>query len=773
MLEYKPSIILSNKEYKTVGKRAERQDAYDKVTGKARYGADVNLPGLLHGKIVRSPHSHARILSIDSKKAMDIPGVHAVITGYDLPVLPGKVSEMPEGAMVNMGFWGQNVLAREKALYKGHAIAAIAADSAHLAEEAAKLIDVQYEVLPHVSTAEDAMKANAPLLHERLGTISNPALRPGGLMDDDDKTVPSNVANEFEFVLGDVEAAFKNADVIVETETKTSPVHQGYIEPHSGTAMWHDDGKVTVWSSSQGHFMVREQVAKLNQVPLSDVKAVPNEIGGGFGAKTMSYVEPLAALLAKKAGRPVKIVMGRKDVLEATGPTSGTNVRVKLGATKEGKLIAGHAVLIYEAGAFPGSPVSPACQCIFAPYNIPNAYIKGIDVVVNRPKATAYRAPGAPTAAFAMEIAIDQLCEKLEVDPTDFRLENSAEEGTRRATGPVNPKVGFKETVDAIKNHPHYTAPLEGKYTGRGVASGFWFNGTGPATAMATVNPDGTVNLIEGSADIGGTRTTSAMQFAETLGISVDDVKPQVGDTDTIGFTSNTGGSGVTFKTGMACHEAALDIKSQILDRGAKIWDVSVDDVEFQDGVLSHKSDPELKLDFKQIAARMNGTGGPLVGRAGVTPPGPGPALATHVVDVEVDVETGKITILRYTAAQDVGKAIHPSFVEGQIQGGVVQGIGWALNEEYYLNDDGHMMNASFLDYRMPISLDLPMIDTVIVEVANPNHPYGVRGVGEVPICPPMAAIANAVYDAIGVRVNELPMKPGTVLNAILENSID
>ena len=773
MLEYKPSIILSNKEYKTVGKRAERQDAYDKVTGKARYGADVNLPGLLHGKIVRSPHSHARILSIDSKKAMDIPGVHAVITGYDLPVLPGKVSEMPEGAMVNMGFWGQNVLAREKALYKGHAIAAIAADSAHLAEEAAKLIDVQYEVLPHVSTAEDAMKANAPLLHERLGTISNPALRPGGLMDDDDKTVPSNIANEFEFVLGDVEAAFKNADVIVETETKTSPVHQGYIEPHSGTAMWHDDGKVTVWSSSQGHFMVREQVAKLNQVPLSDVKAVPNEIGGGFGAKTMSYVEPLAALLAKKAGRPVKIVMGRKDVLEATGPTSGTNVRVKLGATKEGKLIAGHAVLIYEAGAFPGSPVSPACQCIFAPYNIPNAYIKGIDVVVNRPKATAYRAPGAPTAAFAMEIAIDQLCEKLEVDPMDFRLENSAEEGTRRATGPVNPKVGFKETVDAIKNHPHYTAPLEGKYTGRGVASGFWFNGTGPATALATVNPDGTVNLIEGSADIGGTRTTSAMQFAETLGISVDDVKPQVGDTDTIGFTSNTGGSGVTFKTGMACHEAALDIKSQILDRGAKIWDVSVDDVEFQDGVLSHKSDPELKLDFKQIAARMNGTGGPLVGRAGVTPPGPGPALATHVVDVEVDVETGKITILRYTAAQDVGKAIHPSFVEGQIQGGVVQGIGWALNEEYYLNDDGHMMNASFLDYRMPISLDLPMIDTVIVEVANPNHPYGVRGVGEVPICPPMAAIANAVYDAIGVRVNELPMKPGTVLNAILKNSID
>jgi len=770
MLDYKPNIVLSTKEYNTVGKRPARQDAYDKVTGKAKYGADVNLPGLLHGKVLRSPHSHARILSIDASKALALPGVHAVINGYDLPVLPGKVSEMPEGAMVNMGFWGQNVLAREKVLYKGHAIAALAADNAHLAEEALKLIEVEYEILPHVSTAAEAMKPGAPILLERLGTINNPALRPGGLMDDDDPTPASNVANEFEFVLGDVDAAFANADVVVEIETNTSPVHQGYIEPHSGTALWHDDGKITVWSSSQGHFMVREQVAKLANIPLSDVKAIPNEIGGGFGAKTMSYLEPLAAILAKKTNKPVKIVMSRSEVLQATGPTSGTNVKVKLGATNDGKLTAAHAVLIYEAGAFPGSPVSPACQCIFAPYNIPNAYIKGLDVVVNRPKATAYRAPGAPTAAFAMEIAVDELCKKLKIDPLDFRLANSAEEGTRRATGPVNPKVGFKETIESIKNHPHYSAPLEGKNRGRGVASGFWFNGTGPATALATVNPDGTVNLTEGSCDIGGTRTTVAMQFAETLGIPVEDVKPQIGDTDTIGFTSNTGGSGVTFKTGMACHHAALDIKAQIIQRGAKIWDVSESDVEYNNGILSHKSDPELKLNFKQMAARMNGTGGPLVGRAGVTPPGPGPALATHVVDVEVDIETGKVTILRYTAAQDVGKAIHPSFVEGQIQGGVVQGIGWALNEEYYLNDQGHMANASFLDYRMPISLDLPMIDTVIVEVANPSHPYGVRGVGEVPICPPMAAIANAVTNAIGKRMTELPMKPGTVLKAILEN---
>ena len=362
MLDYKPNIVLSTKEYNTVGKRPARQDAYDKVTGKAKYGADVNLPGLLHGKVLRSPHAHARIVSIDASKALALPGVHAVINGYDLPVLPGKVSEMPEGAMVNMGFWGQNVLAREKVLYKGHAIAALAADNAHLAEEALKLIEVVYEVLPHVSTAAEAMKPGAPILLERLGTINNPALRPGGLMDDDDPTPASNVANEFEFVLGDVDAAFANADVVVEIETNTSPVHQGYIEPHSGTALWHDDGKITVWSSSQGHFMVREQVAKLANIPLSNVKAIPNEIGGGFGAKTMSYLEPLAAILAKKTNQPVKIVMSRSEVLQATGPTSGTNVKVKLGATNDGKLTAAHAVLIYEAGAFPGSPVSPACQ---------------------------------------------------------------------------------------------------------------------------------------------------------------------------------------------------------------------------------------------------------------------------------------------------------------------------------------------------------------------------------------------------------------------------
>ena len=771
MLDYKPNIVLSTQEYNVVGKRPVRPDGADKVTGKAMYGADINLPGLLHARVLRSPHAHARIKSLNTSRAATYPGVKAVITGADLIQPSGRASELVEGAMVNMRFLSNNVLATDKVLYKGHALAAVAASSPHVAEEALSLIDVEYEVLPPVMDAKDAMKEDAPLIHERLAAMSTASIRAGGVLDDDDPSQGTNVANHFEFTLGDLEEGFKQADIIVERDASTVAVHQGYIEPHSGTAMWHADGNLTIWSSSQGHFMVRESTARLVGVPISKVKAIPMEIGGGFGAKLAIYCEPLAALLAKKAGAPVKVTMSRTEVFEATGPTSGTNVRVRLGATKDGKLTAAEAHLIFEAGAFPGSPVPGGAQCIMGAYDIPNAYIEGYDIVVNRPKTSAYRAPGSPAAAFAMEGAIDELAQKLGMDPIEFRLLNSAKEGTRRATGPLMPKVGFIETLEAAKAHPHYAAKLEGPYRGRGVASGFWGNNTGPSSAVATITPDGVVNLAEGSPDIGGTRASVAQQLAEVLGIPFEDVRPQVADTDSIGFTSNTGGSGVTFKTGWASYTAAQDIKRQMLERAAKIWDVSLDDVEYVDGVLQHKSDPELHLTFKQMAARQNPTGGPIVGRAGVNPGGAGPALAFHIVDVEVDPDTGKVTILRYTALQDAGKAIHPSYVEGQIQGGVAQGIGWALNEEYFVNDQGHMMNSSFLDYRMPVSLDLPMIDTVIVEVANPNHPYGVRGVGEVCIVPPMAAIANAIYQAIGVRMTSLPMNPGKVLEALWENN--
>ena len=761
------NVVLSNEEFNVVGKRPIRHDGNDKVTGRARYSADMTLPRLLHGKILRSPHAHARIKAIDPTRALALSGVKAVVTSADFAQPSGKVADLGEGAMANPKWISNNCMASEKALYKGHAVAAVAATSLQVAEEALALIDVDYEVLPAVTDIIEAMKDDAPVLHERLANSQNVNIRPGGLRDDDDAGKATNISNHFVFELGDAEKGFKEADIIVEREYRTATVHQGYIEPHSATAMWGEDGKLTVWCSSQGHFQIRDLTSLVLGIPVSQIKVVPMEIGGGFGGKTVIYLEPVAAALSKKAGRPVKISMARPEVFEATGPTSGSFIRVKIGANKEGMITAADVTMMYEAGGFPGSPIVQACQCVLTPYEVANGRIEGYDVVVNKPKAAAYRAPGVPAAAFATESVIDEICEKLGMDPLEFRVKNGTQEGSRRIPGPVLQTVGYQETLAAAMQTDHYKSTLEGPNRGRGVAAGFWFNGTGPACATASVNGDGTVSLTEGSPDIGGGRASMAMQMAEVLGISAEDVHPSVGDTDAVGYTSLTAGSGATFKSGWASYEAAHDIKQQMIERAARIWEIDVKDVEFKEGVASHKSAPELKLNFKQIAARLNSTGGPIVGRGNVNPAGVGNAFAVHIVDVEVDPDTGKVDILRYTALQDVGKAVHPSYVEGQLQGGVAQGIGWALNEEYVYNDSGEMSNSSFLDYRMPTSLDLPMIDTVIVEVANPGHPFGVRGVGEVCIVPPMGAVANAIHNAAGVRMDVLPMSPANVLEAL------
>ena len=744
------------KEYKVIGTRPIRHDGVDKVTGRAVYGADVQLPGLLHGKILRSPHAHARIRSIDVSRAAVHPGVKAVMTAADLPDVADKIADLGESA-VSLKFLRDNILASDKVLYQGHAVAALAATDPHTAEEALALIDVEYEVLPAVLDVREAMKEDAPLLHEQLMTDS--------LGEKSEK--PSNLARHFQFKLGNPERGFEQADVVVEREFDTATVHQGYIEPHNATALWNPDGQLTIWCSTQGAFSVRSQVADLLRIPVSSVKVIPTEIGGGFGGKIQVYIKPIAAVLARMTGRPVKVLMNRTEVFEATGPTSASHIHVKMGATKEGRITAATAELIYAAGAYPGSPVGAGAVCILAPYDIANVQIDGYDVVVNQPKTSAYRAPGATNASLASESVIDEICLSLDMDPLEFRLKNASKEGTRRADGPSYPRIGCVETVQAAAEHPHYSAPLDGTYRARGVASGFWMNGGMRSSASANVNPDGTVSLVEGSTDIGGTRTSVAMQLAEVLGIPAEDVHPSVVDTDSVGYTDVTGGSRTTFATGWAAYEAGQDIKRQMITRAAKVWEVDEEDVGFEDGVFTCASDAEQRFTFRELAGKLNSTGGPIVGRATVSPSGAGGAFATHIVDVEVDADTGKVTILRYTAVQDAGKAIHPSYVEGQMQGGVAQGVGWALNEEYYYDDGGRFTNASFLDYRMPTTLDLPMIDTVIVEVANPGHPFGVRGVGEVPIVPPPAAVANAISRALGVRMNALPMSPRRILEAL------
>jgi CO/xanthine dehydrogenase Mo-binding subunit len=745
------NIVLSDTDYKVVGTRPIRHDGTDKVTGRAQYGGDFHAAGMLHAKVLRSPHAHARIRSIDVTKAAALPGVKAVVTGKDMPV--DSMKNPDRGTL----FASDNLLARHKVLYKGHAIAAVAATSAHIAETALDLIDVDYEVLPAVVEVRQAMAEGAPLLHEDLTTTE--------LGEETQKH--SNIASHFRFEQGDLDKGFEQADVVVEREFSTATVHQGYIEPHTGAALWNNDGQLTVWTSTQGAFSARDALATVLDLPVSKIKVIPMEIGGGFGGKIPIYLEPLVALLSKKTGQPVKSIMNRSEVFESTGPTSGTYIKVKMGATKEGKITAASAYLAYEAGAFPGSIVGAGAQCIFAPYDIENVQADGYDVVVNKPKTAAYRAPAAPNAAYGGEQIVDEIARQLGIDPIEFRLMNASKEGTRRVDGPVFPRIGNIEVLEAAKASEQYQKPLEGPWRGRGVANGFWFNIGLASSASIGVNGDGTISLVEGSTDIGGTRVAIAMQAAEVLGIPAEDVHPSVGDTESVGYTFLTGGSRTAFASGWAAYECAQEIKTKMIERAASIWDVSAEDVDLMDGQFQHKSDPDLRMSFKDLAGQLNNTGGPISAQVSVDPKGAGGAFCTHIADVEVDPETGKVTILDYTIVQDAGKAVHPSYVEGQMQGGVVQGIGWALNEEYFFDQEGRMVNSSFLDYRMPTSLDLPMINTVIVEVANPGHPYGVRGVGEVPIVAPMAAIANAITDATGARLQVLPMSPGAVLQAL------
>jgi CO/xanthine dehydrogenase Mo-binding subunit len=553
----------------------------------------------------------------------------------------------------------------------------------------------------------------------------------------------------------------------LEREYRSATVHQGYIEPHAATAVWNADGHVTLWCTTQGAFSMRTCVHQVLGIPVSKLKVIPTEIGGGFGGKIPAYGEPVAALLARKARRPVKVVMDRTEVFLATGPTSGSYVKLKMGVKRDGRIVAAKATLAYEAGAFPGSIVGAGGLCLLAPYKIDNFLIDMYDVVVNKPKTAAYRAPGAPNSEHATEAMIDEFCDLLKMDPLEFRLKNAAKEGDVQANDVRYPRIGCIETLEAARASEHYRSKLTGPNRGRGVAAGYWMNAGLTSSVVARLNSDGTVTLGEGSTDIGGTRTSVAMQLAESLGIRAEDVIPSVVDTDSVGYTEVTGGSRVTYATGYAAYEAGQALRRQLLEQAGKLWKVDTERVLFEDGVFCDREDAARKISLPELAETLAHRGVDISSRVTMTPQKAGGAFGVHIADVEVDPETGKVTILRYTAVQDVGKAIHPSYVEGQMQGGVVQGIGWALNEEYVYNAEGRMLNASFLDYRMPTSLDLPMIETIIVEVPNPGHPYGVRGAGEVPIVPPLATIANAIAHATGVRLYDVPMSPPRVVKAI------
>ena len=742
------SNVLVDRKFSQVGTRPLRPDGLDKVTGRARFGADMSAPGQLVGRILRSPHAHARIRSIDISKAVALPGVKAVITRDDF----GDRDDALRDILVN-------IMARDKALYEGHTVAAVAATTAAIARQALKLIKVDYEVLPHVTDVDEAMKPDAPLLYDKLFT--------GGV--DPKPKKPSNVANRAEFGHGDVEKGFAKADVIVERSFKTAATHQGYIEPHACLANVGSDGQGELWVCTQGHFMVRDVCAQLLGMDVSKLRVTASEIGGGFGGKTTVFIEPVALALSRKAGKPVKVVMSRDEVFKATGPTCSTSIKVKSGATKDGRITAADSTLNYQGGAFVGSAYDIGAMTAFACYDLENVRAIGYDVVTNRPKQAAYRAPGAPMAAFAVESVIEELAHKLGMDSIDLRLKNAAKEGTKSSYGPTFQRIGLIETLKAAKAHPHFKAPL-GKNQGRGVSCGFWFNFGGQTCVSLNVNIDGTVTLAVGTPDIGGSRASMCLMAAEELGIGYEQVRTIIADTSSLGYNDVTDGSRVTFASGMAAINSAGNAIKELCARAAKTWGIPVDAVTWENGhakPAGANAGAHEPLSLKDIAAVAANTGGPIAGHFEYSADNAGPSFATHLVDIEVDQETGFTKVLRYTVVQDAGKAVHPTYVEGQFQGGAAQGIGWALNEEYIYGADGKLQNAGFLDYRIPVASDLPMIDTVIVEVPNPGHPYGVRGVGETSIVPPLAAIANAVSAAAGVRMTSLPMSPPKILEAI------
>ena len=738
-----------NREFKIVGSRPNRPDGLDKVTGRAKFGADAYATGMLHAAIVRSPHAHAKISHIDTSKAESLKCVKAIVTRKDF-------STSVTGENWNVL---ENVMAGDRALYDGHAVAAVAATSSLIARDAIKLIKVTYEIMPHVTDVDKAMADGAPILRENAGDGSVP------------KGMHPNVVRYHESGHGDLETGFASADLVIEDTFRTEATHQGYIEPHACLAQLGGDGKGELWCCTQGHFHVQKTCAALLDIETSALRVTPSEIGGGFGGKTAIFIEPVALALSRKTNRPVKLVMSRSEVFRATGPTSSTSMDIKIGMKKDGTITAGSGVFRLQGGAFPGAPMEFTAMCAFAPYNLKNVQQIGYDVLSNRPKQAAYRAPGSPMAAFAVESVIDELCNRLELDPIEVRLKNASKEGTKASFGPKWDRIGLVECLEAAKKHPHYSAPLLNGQ-GRGVSSGFWFNHGGETAVSLALSEDGTAALSVGTPDIGGSRASMCQFAAEELGIDYDKVRTTIADTATLGYNEVSHGSRVTYASGLATIKAARDAVKKLCARAANKWGIDEEAVIWEDG-FAKPSGPNAgnfdPMPLAELTKDMGKTGGPIVGHFEATPEGAGVSFATHIVDAEVDAETGQTKINRYTVIQDAGKAIHPSYVEGQYQGGAAQGIGWALNEEYIYGDDGRLQNSGFLDYRIPVASDLPMIDTVIVEVPNPGHPYGVRGVGETSICPPLAAIANAVSNAAGVRLKELPMSPVKILEA-LEN---
>jgi len=768
------TVMKTTRDVKGIGLSIPRPDGPDKVTGQVQYVADLNPRGLLHAKLLRSPHAHAKIVRIDVSKAKALPGVRAVLTAADIPQLKKKAPTRAHA-----------VLAIDRVVFAGQPVAAVAADEPAIAEEALDLIDVQYEVLPVAADPLESMKPGAPPVAE-LGTEADTseAQAHGSVAGVSTEAKPSkavNISQQARLQRGDVAKGFAESDVVIENTYRVPMVHQGYMEPHAVLAQWDSSGNLTLWASTQGSFNTRSEVADVLELPENRIKVIPMECGGGFGGKIRALCEPITAVLAKATNRPVRYVMTRKEELEAGMPAPQVIIKLKTGAKRDGTLMAIEAEAILESGAYSGAVLAVAGVFLASLYLFPNFDVKGFEVLTHKPSIAAYRAPVAPQTIFAIDSQMEQMAKKLGVDPVEFRLRHVQHEGDKMANNQPWLSNGAAEVLTRLAEHPIWKKRAEwkasakdGKLRGTGISLGGWLGGLQPTGATVRLNPDGTLQVMTGQVDIAGTNIALAQIAATAYGVDIDKVKITTGDTDVAPVTGLSAGSKTTYTVGVAVIQAAEIARKQTLEIAAKELEASVHDLEIEDGKVIVRGVPDKGITLASIGKKGNlymSKVEPVIGASHPAFSVQAPAFCAQLARIEVDPDTGEVTLHNFVVAQDVGKAINPAQIEGQMQGGAVQSLGMALTEALMYDDKARLTNPSLLDYRKLTSADLPNIETIIVEKPAPHGPFGARGVGEPPIVPAPAAIANAIEDATGVRLTHLPLSPERIALAIAARS--
>ena len=753
---------------RVAGQSLPRIDAPGKVTGSAVYAADFALPGMLYGKVFRSAEPHARLVRLDTTRAASIPGVRAVVTAAD-------AADVRYGAAVK----DEPVFAADVVRYVGQPVAAVAAVTLEAAETALAAIEAQYEPLPTVLDLAAALAPGAPLVHEGWRDYTAiPILQRDG-----------NVCNRARIVVGDVERGWVEADHVFEQRFTTAMVHQGYTEPRAAVAAWDSSGQVTVWSNTQLPFDVQATLADILATVPSKVRIIVPGVGGGFGGKLRIGVEHFAALLARKSGRPVKVMTTSEEELVAAYPRQGTVIELKTGVTRDGRLTARQGRIYFDTGAFAGSGpgvASVATMVLAGPYRTPNLHLEGYAVYTNKTNCGSYRAPSGPQSNFAVESQMDIIADALGIDPLELRLRNIVHEGDEGPTGQVLSAVGLEECLrraaDAIGWPDRRPAPGRGK----GLAIGWWTTTGGSSGVYVKINPDGSVTLNTGAVEIGTAALTGAAQvLAEALGVDLADITVISGDTFSTPFDFGAQGSRTAFAVGNACRAAAAELERKLFELAAAHLKTDADTLELRD---KHVVGPGGRVTLAELARQSQVAGGGMIAHGTFIAPGTAydtkrveghaypafhsPSFHAHAVDLSVDAETGEVTIHRYVVAQDVGFALNPTYIEGQIEGGVAQGLGQTLSEEIVYRD-GRVLNANLTDYKMPTTLDVPRIESILVEHPGRVGPFGAKGVGEPPNIEPPAAVANAIAAAVGTRITALPITAERIVRGLSRDEGD